>query len=99
MKKILLILVALAAVFVIAFNVSDTIWYETHTMFVRIFAKEDGTYCLTPYTCIGVIHEYGDLYKKNADYIEKYGSQAPGRPGKLYKYNPDMKCYVRWMHY
>ena len=95
--KILLVLVAVIAAFVVLFNISDDVWYETHVQVVRIFGKEDGMVCLTPYTC--VIHNYEDLYNANQAYIDEYGRYAPGRPMHEYEYNSDMHAYVRWMYY
>lgn len=97
--KFIVVLLAVLAVFVIVFNVNDDVWYETHVLLVRIFAHEDGLYCITPYTCIGVIHEYEDIYKANMTYMDEYGVNAPGRPGELYSYNPDMHAYIRWYSY
>lgn len=98
-RKFLLILVGIVVVLIIAFNVSDDIWYEAHVQAVRIFAKEDGIVCLTPYTCVGVIHDYSTLYNLQMEYVEKYGRNAPDRPMQLYGYNTDMHAYVRWYHY
>lgn len=97
--KIIVIVAALLAAFIVLFNVSDDVWYEAHVQAVRIFAKEDGIICLTPYTCIGVIHEYNDLYRLQMEHAEKYGVNAPDRPMQLYGYNTDMHAYVRWYHY
>ena len=97
--KILMVLLAVIAAFVILFNVNDDVWYETHVQVIRVLGKEDGLYCLTPYTCVGVIHEYENLYNANQAYIDEYGYNAPGRPMHEYKYNSDMHAYVRWYNY
>lgn len=95
-RKFLLILAGIVVISIIAFNVSDDIWYEAHVQAVRIFGKEDGIICLTPYTCVEVIHDYNTLYNLQMEYIENYGAYAPNRPIELYRYNTDMHAYVRW---
>ena len=99
LAKIIVILFAVIAAFIGLFNISDDVWYETHVQAIRIFGKEDGIICLTPYTCVGVIHEYVDLYNANQAYIDEYGRYAPGRPMHEYKYNSDIHAYVRWYYY
>lgn len=102
MKKFFIVLLAVLAVFIgyiVLFNTNDDVWYETHVQVIRIFGKQDGMYCLTPYTCISVIHEATDLWHMSEEYADQYGSYDPGRPSLLYKYNSDMKAYVRWILY
>lgn len=97
--KIVIIVTAIIAVFIVLFNINDDVWYETHVQVIRIFGKEDGMYCLTPYTCVGVIHEYETLYNAQIAYMDEYGINAPGRPMQKYEYNSDMHAYVRWLYY
>ena len=102
MKKFFIVVLAILAVFVgyiVLFNINDDVWYETHVQMIGLFGKQDGIYCLTPYTCMDVIHDSLDLWHMSMEYADKYGSSDPGRPNLLYEYNSDMKVYIRWLHY
>lgn len=98
-RKIIFVVTALIAMFIVLFNLNNNVWYETHVLFARMFAHEDGLYCLTPYTCMGIVHEYETLYNAQMAYMDEYGINAPGRPMQKYQYNSDMHAYVRWLYY
>ena len=96
MKKlvIIIIILALVAVFVIVYFSVDEVNYNVDMTLFHIFDKGDGLYC-SPHRCVDLIHSYNDLYHYSMNYMKLYGPEDPGRPSANYQYNNVLHAYVK----
>ena len=95
MKKLLFVLMALVAMFVIAYWSIGDINYDVDRFLIHTFDKGDGVYC-TPFRCVDLIHSYGDLYHLSMEYAETYGPYDPYRPRLVYSYDSYFNAYVKY---
>ena len=94
MKKLVFVILALVAVFVVAYFSVGEFNYSVDMELFHVFDKGDGLYC-SPHRCVDIIHDYTDLYHMSVDYMKLYGPEDPGRPSANYKYNDILHAYIK----